>query len=89
MVKVIRFTAPWCAPCRMLAPIIETLKNEISDVEWEVVDVDQHPEKATENGVRSVPTVMIYNGDTLVETIVGVVSKNDYTKVITNAKNIF
>ena len=89
MVKVIRFTAPWCAPCRMLAPIIETLKNEISDVEWEVVDVDQHPEKAAEKGIRSVPTVMIYNGDTLVETIVGVVSKNDYTKVITNAKNIF
>ena len=62
---------------------------EISDVEWEVGDGDQHPEKAAEKGIRSVPTVMIYNGDTLVETIVGVVSKNDYTKVITNAKNIF
>lgn len=88
MVKVIRFTAPWCAPCRMLVPIIEQLKTEIPDVEWETIDVDANPDAAAENGVRSVPTVLIYNDDTLVETIVGVTGKNDYARIITNAKNL-
>lgn len=88
MVKVIRFTAPWCAPCRMLVPIIEQLKTEISEVEWETIDVDENPEAAAEKGVRSVPTVMIYNEDALVETIVGVVGKNEYARIITDAKNL-
>jgi thioredoxin 1 len=58
--KVLRFTASWCGPCKMLAKNLETSKTEMP---IEVVDIDVNPELATDYGIRGVPTlVMIVDG---------------------------
>jgi thioredoxin 1 len=60
MKKILRFTASWCGPCKMLAKNLESVK---SGMPIEVVDIDVHPEVATEFGIRGVPTlVMIEDG---------------------------
>ena len=60
MKKILRFTASWCGPCKMLAKNLESVKTEVP---IEVVDIDVHPEVATEFGIRGVPTlVMIEDG---------------------------
>ena len=47
MIKVIRFTASWCGPCKMLAPIFGEVQNEVSDVMFETIDVDVNRDKAS------------------------------------------
>ena len=59
MVTVKRYTATWCGPCKQLAPIFEELKKEITDVTFETIDVDQNREAAIEQGIVSVPTVIL------------------------------
>ena len=63
MKKVIRFTASWCGPCKMLA---KTLENVKTDVPIEVIDIDDNPSIAMEYGIRSVPTlIMTEDGNVL------------------------
>jgi len=60
MKKVLRFTASWCGPCKMLAKNLESAKTEMP---IEVVDIDVNPELATDYGIRGVPTlVMVVDG---------------------------
>ena len=60
---VIDFYADWCGPCRMVAPIIEEIANERSDVAVAKVNVDENPDLAGKFGVASIPTlVVIRNG---------------------------
>ena len=60
MKKVLRFTASWCGPCKMLAKNLESTKTEMP---IEVVDIDVNPELATDYGIRGVPTlVMVVDG---------------------------
>lgn len=59
MVTVKRYTATWCGPCKQLAPVFEELKNEITEVTFETIDVDQNREAAIEQGIVSVPTVIL------------------------------
>lgn len=56
--KVLRFTASWCSPCKMLAATLEDVKT---DIPFEVVDIDVHPEVAQSFGVRGVPTLVMVN----------------------------
>jgi thioredoxin 1 len=56
MKKILRFTASWCGPCKMLAKNLESVKSEMP---IEVVDIDVHPEVATEFGIRGVPTLVM------------------------------
>ena len=83
MVTVKRFTAPWCAPCRMLAPVLKQLETELPDVKFEVVDVDEDPVQAEEYNIRSVPTVIILHNNEVRETIVGANPKKRYMEAIT------
>jgi len=82
MIKFVRYTAPWCAPCRMLAPIISQIEQETPDVVFQTVNVDQEPEQVELYGIRSVPTVIIFKDDAPVQTITGAHPKKIYVEAI-------
>ena len=75
MKKVLRFTASWCAPCKALAPLVEEVKG---DVPVDVIDIDEadNTALATKYGIRSVPTLVMLDGDKVVKTRVGMTSKD-------------
>jgi len=58
MLIVKRYTATWCGPCKQLAPAFETLQNEMPNVQFQTIDVDQNKQSALEANVSSVPTVI-------------------------------
>lgn len=73
---VIDFWATWCGPCKMIAPIIEDMANEFEGrAKICKVDVDNNQNIAMQLGIRSIPTVMIFKGGKLVDTIIGAVPK--------------
>lgn len=79
MVKVKRFTATWCGPCKALAPIFAELESEMSGVSFETIDVDQNREETQNYMVTSVPTVVIEKDGETVQRYTGVQSKLTYT----------
>lgn len=82
MVTVKRFTAAWCGPCKQLAPVFEELKNEITEVTFETIDVDQNREAAIEQGISSVPTVILEQDGQQVYRFSGVLPKSVIAGVI-------
>lgn len=78
---LVDFWAAWCAPCRMLAPIIEEVAD---DFEGRAlvgkVDVDNNQEVSSKYGIRSIPTVLIFKNGEVVDKIVGVVPKEQITE---------
>lgn len=79
MKRILRFTASWCQPCKALA---KTLEEVNSDVPVEVVDIDVHSDLAMEYGIRSVPTLVMKDGNIEVKRMVGMKSKQDLTEWI-------
>jgi thioredoxin 1 len=71
---LVDFWAPWCGPCRMVAPIVEAVANQLSgEVKVVKLNVDEHPDIASQYGIRSIPTLTVFNGGQVVDTVVGVV----------------
>jgi len=68
MKKVIRFTASWCNPCKMLAKTLESVKT---DIPIEVIDIDEQPDLATEFGIRSVPTLVMMEDNVATKRLIG------------------
>ena len=61
---LVDFFATWCGPCRMLAPILEQVAEEVKDCEVYKVDVDEAPKVARSHGIMSVPTLILFeNGE--------------------------
>ncbi len=74
---LVDFWAEWCGPCKMIAPIVEELANEMDGkVKFAKLDVDTNPKTATSYGIRGIPTMLIFNGGTPVDQIVGAVPKS-------------
>jgi len=72
---VIDFHATWCGPCKILSPILEELQDEMENVEFVKLDVDQFPEISGANQVMGVPTVVILKDGEIKERFVGVQPK--------------
>jgi thioredoxin 1 len=81
---VFDFTATWCGPCKMIAPLMDKLAEEYEGrVKVAKVDLDQNKNLAKRLSIRSIPAVMIYKDGTLIETIVGVTPYETFTEAIT------
>ena len=73
---LIDFWAEWCGPCKMLTPVIEELAAEYGEtVKIAKVNVDQQPNLAARYGIRSIPTIIIFQGGEIAEQMVGMQAK--------------
>ncbi|MBI4298521.1 MAG: thioredoxin [Chloroflexi bacterium] len=73
---LVDFWADWCAPCKMIAPIVEDLATEYDGrVKFAKLDVDSNPGVATKYGIRGIPTLLIFKGSKPVGQVVGAVPK--------------
>ena len=80
---VVDFWAPWCGPCKMVAPVMEELDTQYNGkVKFVKVDVDENPAVSSEYRILSIPTVMVFKEGKLVETIVGFRPKSDFENSI-------
>ena len=70
-VVVVDFWATWCGPCKMIAPVIEELANEMENVKFVKVDVDKNPGSAGKYQIQSIPTLLIFKDGKVVDTLVG------------------
>ena len=74
---LVDFWADWCAPCKMIAPIVEDLAEEYDGrVKFAKLDVDSNPKTAMSYGVRGIPTLLVFKGGVPVNQVVGAVPKS-------------
>jgi thioredoxin 1 len=83
---VVDFWAPWCGPCKMIAPHLDALAAERPDVKVVKLNVDEEQQVAAQFAIRSIPTMMIFKGGQLVSTKVGALSKSDLQKWVDSNK---
>ena len=80
---LVDFWAPWCGPCRRVGPIVEKMASEFEGRARIVkVDIDKNKKIAARFGIRSIPTLMVFNRGEAVETLVGLQSKDRLTKAL-------
>lgn len=79
---IVDFSATWCGPCRMLAPVLEELSEEYSDISFYNIDVDDEPELSAEFGVMSVPTVYIFENGQEKTHFIGLQPKEKISEII-------
>lgn len=85
---LVDFFATWCGPCKALIPVLESISNNFAGVELIKMDVDQNMDLAMELGIRSVPTVVLFEGRKEVFRTTGANNKTFYEKVITESFNL-
>jgi len=85
---IVDFHATWCGPCKMMKPTFERLTNEnTTEVGMYTMDVDTNRDLAVELGIRSVPTIKVFNGGGVIGTRVGVLNEGQIKELVTELLN--
>jgi thioredoxin 1 len=83
---VVDFWAEWCGPCKMIAPSLEEISEEMAgDVKITKLNIDENPDLAAQYGVRSIPTLVLFKGGEPASMQVGVRPKSALSEWIRNA----
>jgi thioredoxin 1 len=76
------FWATWCAPCKMVSPIIDEIASEITYAKVGKVNIDEQPELASAFGVMSIPTLVVVKDGKVINSMVGARPKNTILKML-------
>ncbi len=83
---LVDFWAPWCGPCKMVAPLVDELADEYDGkVKFVKLNTDDNIETASKYGIRSIPTLMVFKGGEAVEQVVGFRPKSELKKSLDKA----
>ncbi|AGM26439.1 thioredoxin [Spiroplasma syrphidicola EA-1] len=79
---LVDFYADWCGPCKMIAPIVHELAEEMTNVTFAKVDVDQLGNIAQEYGVMSIPTLIVFKAGKEIKRHTGFMTKDELKKIL-------
>jgi thioredoxin 1 len=86
MLTVKDFWAPWCGPCKMMKPLVESLATSNEDVQFDFINVDENSQETVKYGIRSIPTFILEKDGEIVEKHVGSLSRDEFQKLIDKHK---
>ena len=82
---IVEMWAPWCGPCRMMKPVFERVaQNNETNVQMYTLNIDDNREIAIQYGVRSIPTIKVFDGGEVTDTKVGMLAEQNIKDIVTN-----
>lgn len=86
---IVEFWAEWCGPCKVMKPIFERVSNsnENDDIKMYTMNIDLNKEAAIGFGIRSIPTIKVFNGGSVIGTKVGVLNETSIKDLVTELIN--
>jgi thioredoxin 1 len=85
-VTLVDFNAPWCAPCRAMAPVIDRLEKDLGDkVKFVGINIDENQEIAREHGIQSIPTLIVYKEGSELNRMIGLRDTTELNRALAKA----